>query len=1212
MISTALALTLALPLAAEPTTVIALGGSAGDGMTPTLAKLRERLEGADPKHTFVVFTGNYMRGELPPKDGEGRQEAEAALLAHVDATRDFHARGGKVFYLPGNRDFSDTKAVKRWKKFITEAYGETEESLGKEPSVVPEAACAGSNLVKLDDELYLLLVNSAWWMEQATEDANMNDTCLVKSPKAFAGGISDELRAHRHHRVVIAAHHPLASYGEYGGAFTAAAHLDPFPIAGTARVLARQVGLVEQHQNYPLVQSYIQTIISESSRYGTFVFVGGHDPSLQWVDIQPQVQIIAGTSAKEGGPVVGAVTNDFAAPLPGWVELSMSGPEGWASFMTPGESKPLFIGRLPALNRLQPEPLDPPQPMPEGPVTATFSKNGTWNLPGVVRFFAGSFYADAFQVSLPYEVLDLDARGFKPYKIGGGQQSNSVRVKDPDGGDWAIRATTKEGARIFPYPLNKLTPMARLLEHAYTATHPEAALTVAHLADAAGIFTVHPELYYLPDQEALGHYRGYVSDEVVILEQRPKELKEGGTPPAHLGGRDENTKFKDWDEMVEKLLDKPWKHRLDDRAMLKARLLDVLVSDWDRHRGQWQFAANEDEQGIKVYSPVGMDRDQALANYDGALLAISKVFVPQARSLGPFNDDYRPMKWLNYNARDVDALALNNLDHAAWVEAVKELQAALTDEVIEASMARWHPETYALDGPQVVATLKARRDKLGEAADAFYRHQARYVDVRGSNGDDHFTMAWQDDGRLRVVVRRRGKPDEQPWFDRTFVPSETEEVRAYALDGDDVLVLEGAPTRKIGVRYVGGEGRDVVKAKATGEGHTEARVVYVYDRVKGMYVDPSVTVTDERSEVAHWNQYEQRENHELDHGMFIPGLMYNPDQGVFLGGQYEHVVQGFKKAPFAQRHRAQAYFATATLGAALDYGGYFPGSFELLDQTLDVRVRTPQYTRNFLGFTNRNRAFDQPRDFWRVRQEQYEARWGLVYPFAGQRARVGAQLLGQAFATERTPGRYVSTSPDISPDEFGLRGFVGGRFFAEVNTFDSLTLPRRGVALHASVEWRWDPISGGAGSSNHKVAGAVAVPFDRHQRVVLLSRVYLEGIVGRHPFYFAPTLGDPQLRAYAQQMFAGDVAFAHSNDLRVDVVRIGHGVPSTIGFNVSADHGRVFGGSVVGNDYHLSLGGGVWWSIADLFGVSISYHRSLDGAERFTAGIGPLFAGTGF
>ena len=122
----------------------------------------------------------------------------------------------------------------------------------------------------------------------------------------------------------------------------------------------------------------------------------------------------------------------------------------------------------------------------------------------------------------------------------------------------------------------------------------------------------------------------------------------------------------------------------------------------------------------------------------------------------------------------------------------------------------------------------------------------------------------------------------------------------------------------------------------------------------------------------------------------------------------------------------------------------------------------------------------------------------------------------------------------------------------------------------------------------------------------------LEGIVGPHPFYFAPTLGSSDLRAYRREQLAGENAFAHTSDLRIDVVRFYSGLPSTLGINLSIDHGRVFGPSITGNAYHLNYGGGAWWSILDVIGVSAAYYVGLDGGSRFVASLGPLFSESGF
>ena len=168
------------------------------------------------------------------------------------------------------------------------------------------------------------------------------------------------------------------------------------------------------------------------------------------------------------------------------------------------------------------------------------------------------------------------------------------------------------------------------------------------------------------------------------------------------------------------------------------------------------------------------------------------------------------------------------------------------------------------------------------------------------------------------------------------------------------------------------------------------------------------------------------------------------------------------------------------------------------------------------------------------------------------------------------------------------------------------------MALSASAEGRYDVAHSRQFSTTFKGTAATAIPIDRERRVVLVTRASLETIVGDHPFYLAPTLGGTDLRGYHLQQLAGDDAFAQTTDLRIDLKRFYSGLPSTLGVNLSVDHGRVFGSSITGNDYHLNYGGGVWWSILDAVGVSVDYYRGVGGGSRFVASLGPLFSQSEF
>ena len=1196
--------------------VVLVGGAAGDTSSPTFSRLKGRLESLDAKRDLVVFTGNYDDAELPAEEDQGRAEAERHIMAHVEATRDFARRGGRVYYLAGAKDFASggTRAVRRLRAFLNHAY-EVASGDSPELDVMPQAGCGDPTLIELESRLGLLLLDSQWWMQDWANDPHANEGCEVKTRKAFEDHLRDALSAYRSGRLIIATHHPVRSDGELGGSFTAQAHLKPAPILGTIWVLARQAGLVEQYQNHPMVRSYADMVLQETQRYGSYVLASGHDANLQYLRVEKQVQIVSGTSGRSASPTVEASGSDYASATPGWAELAIDASgEGEVSFWSGESDAVLFRASLPAVVTPGVELVTPPKPFPEGLVTATFTKVPVWQMGSVMKALVGSFYSDAYALELSWETLNLETeRGGLTLKgLGGGTQTNSIKLRDAQGNDWVMRAVTKDSSRVLPWPQNQATFLNRMLDHGYTASHPEAALAIPRLSEALGLLHAEPRLVYLPDQERLGRYRGTMVDELVLLEQRPKLPKEGEAPASLVGepSAEGKTHFRTTQETIEKLIAKPSKHRVDQEEMLRARLLDIFVGDWDRHQGQWRFAAIADADGRKTYRPIARDRDQVFANYDGLGLFLARVASPDARVLQPFTASFGDMGWLNYNGRNVDSILLNQLSRDRWLAIAKDVQGALTDEVIDQALASWHPETYALDGARISGVLRARRDALVTAADEFFAIRNRRVDVLGSAGDDLFDLWFEEGGVLRLTVSGKGS-DGVPFYDRRFDPAQTEEVRIYALEGDDTLLVHGAAATSISIRFVGGPGKDLVAAADGTRGTPlDARAIHLYDDVEGATVDSSITVRDERSKLSRLNDYDQDENHDPDFPVFMPSLGFNPDDGAWLGGRFSYTLQGFKKHPFAARHELGAAIATATLGFAFDYRGLFPQSVGTMDQEVQLKATTIS-TRNFFGLTDRFVPDAATADFYRVRQGWYEARYGLVEGFGGTWTRVGGQLVGQAINTEPTAQRFISASPDASSG-LGPRYFAGARLFAETSTFDDLVLPTRGIALHASVEGRIDVQHGKDLSVTGKLAAAAAFPIDRGRRFVLITRARLEGILGAHPFYFAPTLGGTDLRAYRFQQFAGDVAFSQTTDLRIDVVRIYSGLPSSLGVNLSVDHGRVFGPTTAGNDYHVDFGGGVWWCFLDAVGVSLSYAHGLDGGSRFAFAFGPLFAQTGF
>src|SRR5262249_49129377 len=162
---------------------------------------------------------------------------------------------------------------------------------------------------------------------------------------------------------------------------------------------------------------------------------------------------------------------------------------------------------------------------------------------------------------------------------------------------------------------------------------------------------------------ALGPFRKEFGGMLGVLEERPR-TKAPVTP-----GFEEVEKIYDWDEVWTRLLDESPDIRVDARQYLAARLLDMLIGDWDRHQRQWSWAKVKGKDRLQA---IPEDRDQAFVKYDGALLAVARLRESRFVNFDPKYPDAFGLNWAN---RFMDRRMLGELDRQAWTEVSREVQA---------------------------------------------------------------------------------------------------------------------------------------------------------------------------------------------------------------------------------------------------------------------------------------------------------------------------------------------------------------------------------------------------------------------------------------------------------------------------------------------------------------------------------------------------------
>jgi len=774
-------------------------------------------------------------------------------------------------------------------------------------------------------------------------------------------------------------------------------------------------------------------------------------------------------------------------------------------------------------------------------------------------------------------VLDLstEAGGLTPARRVGGQQTKGLALSDGHGRSYTFRSLDKDPSNILPEELQD-TFVEQLVQDQMASQHPAGALVADELSRALGVPTVPIRLVVLPDDPALGDYRKDFAGVVGTFAEYP--TAEDARHPGFEGA----IEIVDHMTLYAKLAESP-DERVAAREFLRARLFDLLVSDFDRHRKQWRWAKRA---GDGLWHPIPEDRDQAFARYEGLLVRAVAGYIPQLRTFGP---KYDRILGLTYNGREQDRWLLPELSRDAWREIAEEMKGQVTDEVIERAARRMPPEWYAIDGVRLVAALKRRRDTLVEEADRFYRHLAGQVDVQGTNAHEVARVRRLEGGAVDVEVARRGEDGTagKPYFSRRFLPGESGEVRLYLRGGNDRVIVEGKGGG-VRVRAIGGVGDDVLDDSKGGgtrlydfEGHDKVVAGPGTGLDRRSYVPPPGPKNAPWIPPRDWGR----------DWFPLPWASYSSDYGVFLGAGFATRSYGFRQEPYASQHSLKAGWAFAASQPKVDYSGEFRRANSRVATGLTAYYSGLEVLR-YYGFGNETKA-DEDDDRNKVRQKQVVFAPSLTLPAGGALELTIAPLL--QYASTEEGNRLVD---EEKPYGYGDFGQAGGWARLRLDTRrslrkSSLQLPLRGgggaypasgvfvEAIAAVFPKAWDVdetygwVEGDA--STYLTAGS-------NGRATLALRVGGKHMLGdRYPFYNAAAVGGGSLfsgqdavRGLWPNRFIGDSSLYANADLRLYLSRFFVALPGEWGLFGFGDVGRVWLDSETSDTWHTSWGGGLW------------------------------------
>jgi hypothetical protein len=356
------------------------------------------------------------------------------------------------------------------------------------------------------------------------------------------------------------------------------------------------------------------------------------------------------------------------------------------------------------------------------------------------RLFLGNNYRKLWSQPVKMPVFDATNAmgGLRVIKLGGGSQTRSLHLEDRQGSEWVLRTIDKDVEKVL-LPILRKTVIKDIVQDMISAAHPYAPLVVQELGKQTGVITPQAHLFYVPDDPALGRYRHLFAGRICFLMQR--------TPITRFEPLEAN-------ELERKLLN-GYQHQVMQDQVLKARILDMVVADWDRHKKQWRWIRN-DSANVHYYQPVAVDPDLACFVSDGLLAkVVGFLAMPQLEGFKKGTNDFKD---LNHKSWQFDRRFLSSLSAADWKKTIENFQDDLSDEAISNAVRKLPPEIYKINGQRMEAILRARRDGLMSGCMKYYRHLSKHVYIfLSATNDDIEIIPSRDSVSIRIYSRIEGK-----------------------------------------------------------------------------------------------------------------------------------------------------------------------------------------------------------------------------------------------------------------------------------------------------------------------------------------------------------------------------------------------------------------------------------------------------------------------
>ncbi len=1178
-----------------------IGDAGSSGSKPVLNLLKQKLI-SEEKNAGVIFLGDNIYDDgMPLKGSKLRGEAQAIIDAQINTVKNFK---GNIFFIPGNHDWNNGKND-GWQR-IKEQEHYIENALDSANVFFPNEGCPGPVEIPLDSNITLIILDTQYFLQKG-EKPGRASSCGAKTPEETFLQLRDILQRNIHKKVIVASHHPIYTKGMHGGVVTGKDHLFPLtklnpalwvplPIIGSIFPLYRQmIGSLQDQANLQH-KAMVKTINELLVTHKNLVHIAGHEHALQYLAKDGVNYIVSGAGSKQNTTVKQKKPSVFAGNYHGYGYLDYyANGEVWLTFESPNTANPtvfeMQISDTPFYKEYHPDDsiqVDVLAGEQIANVTQVFEGSN-------MRYFIfGKGYRPEWSQKVKAPVFDIgnEKGGLKILKRGGGNQTKSLRLEAPDGKQYVIRLLEKDASKLIPTQF-KSNFVKKIVQEGITGSNPYAAFVVPPLADAVGVYHTNPALVFIPDDPRLGLYREEFKNKLALFEERPAK-NQSDAPYFGYAKKIINTP-----DMLAKLY-KDNDNKVNQHMVLKARLFDTFLGDWDRHDDQWRWAQFANKGKGKYFEPIPRDRDQVFYVNEGLIPSMigANWAVPALQGFGGEIKNV-PGLW-SFAAKYFDRSFLTALAREDWMEISKKMRSQLTDEIIENAIAQWPKNVYQHHGDKIIANLKLRRDKMEDYALTYYKALAKQVDVVGSNKKEYFEIIRKNNDTTSVKmfkINSKGRYSKL-LYHRNFIASETKEIHVYGLDGNDVFKITGNVASGPKIRAIGGAGSDSFTDSSNVKLLQKTWLIYDLKNENNS-VNKGRETKNNFSHKPQVNVYNRKSFNYNYLGPLI-GVKFNRDDGLFLGAGINLKIRGFRKNPYKSSHKIGLTHAIATSSYNFMYEGEYIDVIKKADIILKAEIRSPNFVSNYFGLGNQT-TYNQTINinYYRVRFE--EIRLDAHFKFnLGEQFTFLAGSSSQVIKVEPTAERFITNFSENGLDSatvFKRKAWTGFTGALQIDTRNREILTEKGIKWVSEFGYNIG-ISDGAGSfGNVSSDFTFYYSFKMPSRVTLSNRTGFAQVFGNYEFYQAKYLGSHnQLRGFRQYRFGGDRVIYNNANLIVKLLNVrAYILPTQIGINFFYDAGIVATEGEKSNAWHHGYGAGVWVAPAKVIYMSLNLGRSVEG-----------------